>query len=391
MLKEYDDWNIGQRENTQLPPNFRAASFIYSICVLALVLTSIVNVYSLTFVNAVSDNLPTYFYVINYIIYIGIGIIVGLIIRLLPYRVLNVICFFMSVGSAVYLWLNAFKENGLDFNEVIYSIVFVSNIIYLCSFFAKRANKIEKLRELAFPIMLGCATFGAILFNGDLFFAVLYLFLVIVSFRRGGMNLKGIGLLILYMVIPLGCWCFTNQANLNSLFRFLSFRSISSASQHELRIKCLRNAGLTGRGLGLGLYKNYAIEGFAGPYVLCNIVDETGYLGAMIVGLLFLVMSFCAYRYSTVSLSTDTYCSNLVGSFSSYILIQLILNVLQTLDLIPVNLISMPFYSYGINVSQMIVVTMLCYKCMHPKTKKKASKTQKFAEDVEFGDHNAEK
>ncbi len=110
-------------------------------------------------------------------------------------------------------------------------------------------------------------------------------------------------------------------------------------------LMAIGSGGLTGLGLGKGLLKYCYISEPANDMIFTVLCEETGFLGATVVMVLFGCFLF---RGFTIALNaSNTFEKLLAFGICSKIAIQVLLNVSVVTNTIPNTGISLPFFSYG--------------------------------------------
>ena len=105
------------------------------------------------------------------------------------------------------------------------------------------------------------------------------------------------------------------------------------------------SGGLFGLGLGNSRQKYLYLPESQNDFVFAIVCEEIGYIGAMIILLIFALL---VWRGITLSLRSKDRFGKLLGiGLSSQIGIQVVLNILVITDWLPNTGISLPFFSYG--------------------------------------------
>ena len=105
------------------------------------------------------------------------------------------------------------------------------------------------------------------------------------------------------------------------------------------------SGGWTGVGLGQGKQKNRYLPEVHNDYIFSNIVEETGFIGGLVVIVLFLVFFLLGMRIAHKS--SSVYAQIVATGISTLITLQAMLNVAVNVGAIPPTGISLPFFSYG--------------------------------------------
>lgn len=105
------------------------------------------------------------------------------------------------------------------------------------------------------------------------------------------------------------------------------------------------SGGFFGKGLGNGAQKLGHIPEIQNDMIFAVICEELGIFGVLIMLALF---GFVFYRLLVIARNApDLYGALIVTGIMAHIALQVILNVMVVLDLIPTTGISLPFFSYG--------------------------------------------
>ncbi len=105
------------------------------------------------------------------------------------------------------------------------------------------------------------------------------------------------------------------------------------------------SGGLFGRGLGQSMQKYLYIPEPYNDYIFAVLAEELGYIGSLVVMLLFLVF---IWRGIKVAMNApDTFGSLMATGITTLIGLQFLFNVAVVTNTIPSTGISLPFFSYG--------------------------------------------
>lgn len=105
------------------------------------------------------------------------------------------------------------------------------------------------------------------------------------------------------------------------------------------------SGGLFGLGLGQSRQKYLYIPEPQNDFIFAVVIEELGFIGAMIILLIFALL---VWRGITLSLRSKDRFGRMLGiGLSSQIGIQVVLNILVITDWLPNTGISLPFFSYG--------------------------------------------
>src|SRR6201987_2227916 len=103
--------------------------------------------------------------------------------------------------------------------------------------------------------------------------------------------------------------------------------------------------GLTGRGFMEGMQKLFYLPEASTDFIFANIAEELGFIGAMLIVALFLVLGYRGLR--TAYRSQDPFARLTAFGITTTILLQAFFNISVVLSLLPTKGIPLPFISSG--------------------------------------------
>ncbi len=373
----YDDWNFmgksltGNVSEGKSSINFKRNSVVLFTVILILVVLGLVCTFSATYPQALTEGRNHYYYLQNQIIYIFSGLVIGLLFYFVPeksFEVLSPLSVFIFFGLAI-----ASELGALFSSEFTYSLLVLGISMYLSHYFGKRNNSFDRLREIALPLLFCVAFFFVVTLEKNLMMSLLFLVLIIYLFALGGVGLGGVLLLILFIGVPFVCTVLSDPNEIKEILGFFipGLFTGNDATQSVLRYKSISSGNIMGKGAAQGLYKYGVIDGIAGPYILCNIFEEFGFFGFGVVSFLFILIIILGYSGARGLRNINCFYSNLCNSMTTLIVWQFILNTASVFEVLPFSFLSMPFFSYGMDVAVVIIECFLLLKTFK-KEKEKA-------------------
>ena len=401
--QEYDDWGfMGEVQKEQRlkseakrvrQTNASRNAFVFLCSVIILSLSGLVAVYSASYPVAVNNGLNHYYYLINQAIYLGIGILLAIFLNVLPEEAIKVLSPICLLASVVLLGIDLFLGKSIISSVDTIGFVYVSCVMYMSLYFSNRGNKIDRAKQLIVPA-IGClAILALLLLKKSFAYAVYFLVLNVVMFTAGGIGVMGMIVLLLYLLVPSLVIIFSKSDILLSIARFLfpGVEGSARSTQIETIKEAMASGSWFGKGLGMGEYKTGAIEDLAGKCIFANICEEIGFVGIFIILMVFLVLSFTGYRIVKSLRKQNAFYSNLALGCTTIVVWQMIANILWLLGVIPGTGLSMPFFSYGMEIIPVMMACGLTYKASKCKitvtddnTVESLSDELKFPEQYEF-------
>ena len=120
---------------------------------------------------------------------------------------------------------------------------------------------------------------------------------------------------------------------------------LSDKWQTTQGLYAIGSGGLWGKGIGNSIQKYSYVSEPQNDFIFTIWCEETGYIGAILVIVLFLLLIQRGYK---IAFNSDDLFSSIVAfGITSQVGIQAFLNMAVVSDLIPNTGISLPFFSYG--------------------------------------------
>jgi cell division protein FtsW len=148
--------------------------------------------------------------------------------------------------------------------------------------------------------------------------------------------------------------------------------SVSSDQSYQIRqsLMAVGSGGMFGLGLGQSRQKYLYLPEQHNDFVFAIVCEELGFVGALIVLLLFMVLILRGYWIAVHA--RDRFGSLVVTGVTTLLAMQTFLNMAVVTNLIPVTGISMPFFSYGgtallIQLAEMGIVLSVSRQIPAPK------------------------
>ena len=198
------------------------------------------------------------------------------------------------------------------------------------------------------PILfLGLFLFGLIMLQPDFGTGMVLIMIVVSLLFISGMKISFfirigllgvIGITILILIAPY------------RLKRILSFLNpwsdpLGSGFQIIQSLYAIGPGGLFGLGLGNSVQKHFYLPEPQTDFIFAIISEEFGFLGIIIVSILFLTIIISSINIALKS--KDLFSKYLVFGITFWISFQTILNLMVVVGLIPVTGVTLPFLSYG--------------------------------------------
>jgi cell division protein FtsW len=356
-ISEEEEKKLAELE-MQLPRVAGKMDSMLLVVVLALLCIGLVMVYSASAFVAVSDyNDASYFFQKQLL-----GAVLGLAAMLVTIRVdyrqwrrfstLGLVIVFpllvivLKFGTTAYgasRWLTFGSFWSFQPSELAKLVL----ALYIADWLARKGNQVGTfLYGLAPFVILVGAVLGLVLLENDLGTAVVIAGLAAAMFFTAGADALQFGL-----SIGCGCLIFITQAFRGyRYYRLLGFLNpFSNITGYNLQLYQSLLALGSGGWLGLGLGASRQKTGYLPlPHIdsiFAIIGEELGFIGCTIVILLFMLLAFRGFRLARRA--QDVYGAILATGITTWLVLQMVVNVGSTTAAIPYTGVPLPFISYG--------------------------------------------
>lgn len=131
----------------------------------------------------------------------------------------------------------------------------------------------------------------------------------------------------------------------NNFFPNVTVESSMSYGQVKQSLNAIYHGGITGQGIGNGIFKLGFLSDVHTDFVLAGIAEETGILGISIIIILILALVYRIYKIANRNEKKEY--QLFAFGVGTLIMIQFLLNGLGVTSLIPIKGLTVPFLSYG--------------------------------------------
>lgn len=338
----------------------RRFDFILLFVALALVGIGIVMVYSTSAIIAGDRFGDPYYFLKRQALYAGIGFVLMILMMFFPYEMLKRFAYPIFILSVLLLiavlipgighraggamrWV---KINGFSFQPSEFAKLGL--IIFLSYFLTKKEGKIRSFSFSFLPtILLSGLVIGLVVkepdFGAALFLTVMVFLLLFIS----GARVIYIASAFL-LATPVIYYLLMNaEYRLKRLMGFIRPWENSTGTSFQIIQSFLSfgSGGLFGLGLGEGRQKLFFLPAPHTDFIFSIIGEELGLAGAMLVVLLFFILTL---RGVLIGLSIqDRFGAYLALGITLMISLQAAINMGVVLGLLPTKGLTLPFVSYG--------------------------------------------
>lgn len=338
----------------------KASDFTLLLSTLILVFIGIIMVFSSSWPEAIRMN-DGYFFLKRQIIFATIGIIAMLFFMNFDYRYLkkfSKLIYLVSLFTGLLIFTplglelkGARRWVNLGFITFMPSdIIKIGSIIFLSDFLSKRKNEVKGLRKGTIPAMLIIGlSCGMIYLQRSLSVTVTLAMTLMIIFFVAGMKLNHLFAMIVAGALGL-FYAITDEDHAYRMRRWTAFLDpfadkTDSGWQAVQSLYALGSGGLFGLGLGKSRQKFFYIPEPYNDFIFSIIGEELGFLGALTVILLFIVVIWRGIR---IALNIDDLFGCLLATgIVGLIIVQTLIHIAVVTSSMPTTGIPLPFVSYG--------------------------------------------
>jgi len=250
---------------------------------------------------------------------------------------------FQAGGAASWLEVGSFTFQPSEFAKL-------ALIVYLAALLEKKVKEgeIKNFKESFEPFLIILVPFVILLFfQPDMGTLGIICLIALLMFFAAGANLLHIFLLILMGVFCLGIGFLTFPHQKERIMTFMHPEEDSLGMSYQVNqsLIALGSGGIFGRGFGNGIQKYNYLPQPMGDTIFAVWAEETGFIGSLIILLLFLLILWRGFIIS--KRAPDNFSRLLAIGIISWIEIQGFVHIMAVCGLIPFTGLPLPFISYG--------------------------------------------
>lgn len=372
----YDDYVDDEYVVTEGEGFFSPFTFLCSV--LVLFFFGLISIFSATMDMAINKGLPFYSYMAKEVLGAFVGLLFGILSIWIPEKVLKRIHFVSAPISILLLSLSKFVPS-CGFLALSGGVFSIFTLIFLISWAVPFVKERERK---GFPLLviipLSIIFLSFVGYSAGLGWYVLGLIIIMASasqFKAG----KGYlfffaltGIILLVILISFVPSLFNSVAS--SVFP-VDDPSLYSKDILISRM-AIRDGGISGSGLGQGLYKLGALENPSGEYIFSTIFEETGLIGLFIILFPSVIILIVGIRTANRARAKNnlSVSSTVIGSVS-FIVFSVLMNILRVIGFNPFGGVMLPFFSYDpISEGVFVFLSAVLYRLIYKEGRQKNDK-----------------
>lgn len=374
-ISYYDDYVDDEYVVKEGEGFFSPFTFLCSVLVLSLF--GFIALLSSTMDKAIMEEVPFYSYLGKELLGAALGLGLGILTYIVPDNVLNKLHFVTCPISIVLLTLSKFVQelSFLSFSGGVFSLI---TLVY---FIAWSVPFVMEKERKGFPLLAIIPFFILYLsfigYTAGLGWYVVGLVIIIAAtsqFEAGKGSLfffflTGLVILVLLSIIP-------------SVFNGIS-SSILPVNDMSLYNKDLLvsrmaiiDGGMSGSGLGQGLYKLEAFETPHKEFIFATIFEETGLIGLSLILVPSIIILIVGIRTANRARSNKelSVSATVIGGVS-LIVFAVLLNILRVMGFNPFGGLCLPFFSYDpLSEGAFVFLSVILYRLIYREGRQKDDK-----------------
>jgi cell division protein FtsW len=220
-------------------------------------------------------------------------------------------------------------------------------IIYVADWLSSKGERIRIVTYglIPFAILIGVVA-SLIVMQPDFSTAILIVVTAIAMFFIAGADIVQLGIGLIFGGATFGFLISRSEHALARVKVYLGSLGGADVGYHvQQNLDALRAGGITGTGLGEGVYKLGILPLAHNDSIFAVLGEELGLIGSLLVVGLFVAL---AYRGLQIALEApDDFGTVLAAGLTCWLIFQALINVAVTTNTLPFTGIPLPFISYG--------------------------------------------
>ena len=330
----------------------------FLVLTVLLVLIGVLMMFSASYARAYSTEGKATYYFARQAVFAIVGIGIMLFFSTWNYQIWRSVSFFILAAAIVFLLLVpliGIEENGakrwiyLGFTSFQPSeIAKLGIVLTFASMISYYRERMQSFREGILPFVVILAVVcGLLVLEPHLSAIIIILGVSAAMLFLGGVKLRwfalGLGVVGAFVAIYLATKGYAGDRIQAWLHPFED--ESDSGYQIVQSLYAIGSGGLMGLGLGRSRQKYLYLPEEHNDYIFPIVCEELGFVGAMVVLLLFLLLILRGYWIALHA--RDRFGMLVVGGLTTLLALQVFLNIGVVTNLLPATGISLPFFSYG--------------------------------------------
>ena len=344
----------------KFPSAHNKSDTILLLATLLLLTAGITMIYSSSSILAMERFKDGQYFLKRQFFYIMLGLVVMMILKRTPYRLLGRWSYLGLSLSVVLLLLLFVPPLGLKVNNAarwlkigvftfqVTELVKVAMVIFLAHYLTRKDTRPQEFTKgFLIPLLITLSILGLILWQPDFGTAVIIAIIMFSMLFLSGAKIRYlVGTLTL--LVPLAVW-----QVMRSDYRLWRLKTMLNPWDDPLgtgfqiiqSFISFGSGGAFGVGIGDGMQKLYYLPEPHTDFILSVIAEEGGFIAVVIIISLFVIFIFRGFMIAYKA--PDPFGTLLASGLTMTIAVEAFVNIAGVMGLIPVKGLVLPFVSYG--------------------------------------------
>lgn len=336
-------------------------TFPFLLTTVMLITTGLVALFTASYDKALRMGLSPWYFIERQVVFALMGVAAMVIIQMLPVRFIRSTIIFLLPLSLILMLLTIFTGMGetamgatrwISIGPLRFQpseLVKVTVILFMANYFDRHAERLNLFVYNLYPACVIGLFALLILMQRDYSTTLFYVFVCFLLFVIAGVKFSYLLYLVSLVGIPGILVLFSESYRLKRVIGFL-FKDIDPSGlnyQMQASLAAVASGGVLGKGLGMGTYKLGKIPEVQSDFVFAAFAEETGFVGASLVVLLFTLFGILGFRAAGRLRGSSSYLYYCGFGLTSLIVWQAFMNIGVVIGLLPPTGIPLPFFSQG--------------------------------------------
>lgn len=354
---------------------------------------SILMIYSASIVYAANDGGNAFHYVVRQLIFVGIGTVCAVSASLIPmakWQRLTPLILFLSFVSLVLVLVVGREINGAKrwihlgaFNLQPTEIYKLAIILYLSSFFTRRAEVLNKLGRMVAPGVLAGIGFALILGEPDFGSFMVVCLITLGLLFLAGLPWKWFMTMVLVSIGAATALIAFEPYRMKRVLAFMNPWEDPYGKGYQLTNALIAFA--RGEWLGVGLGASVEKRGFLPEahtdFILAIIGEEFGFVGVLLLIICYAWLVWRAFTIGKQARDLELFFGSFVAQgVAIWLGVQSFFNIGVNIGLLPPKGLTLPLMSYG---GSSVIVMLVCMALLLRVDYENRLKMRGFDVDVE--------
>lgn len=345
----------------------------YSLLWMVVLMTafSLLMVYSASIAYAAHGNGNPYFYLGRQALFVGVGGVAAWVAARIPlarWKQWTPLILAASLALLVAVLFVGREINGARrwihigiFNIQPSEIFKIAVILYLASFFTRRAEILKEFKKVWFVALPVGAGLGLLMLEPDFGSFVVVSVVAVCLLFLAGLPFRWFLLVVLFGVLMMVVMILFEPYRVARVTAFLNPWDDPQGKGYQLThsLMAIGRGGLFGVGLGGSIEKRFYLPEAHTDFILAVITEEFGFVGLLVMIFCYVWLGLRAFSIGKQAMDLERYFGAYVAKgIGTWLAIQSFFNIGVNLGALPTKGLTLPLMSYGGSAVMVMLVCM---------------------------------